>query len=245
MPYPTTPLTPLGNSTVQGDREQSLPKPQRNASELHVSERHVESSGVAKQRLCRPWNWQTTMATACLGLWLFSYNGTLHGEEPYQRFLEKLKSEQLFDLALVYLNDLEDEPNVSEDFKAVIALERGMLMYSAAAQMSSQNAQRPVKLDQAEAAIRTFLKNGQQHPRRGEAQLSLGNLLLTRAEESKTKAGADNKKDVPEAIKFYSEAHDLFQGTVKELAAVLEQIKGARTRFWRFQQGGLSRSNPR
>ena len=229
MPYPTTPLTSLGNSTVQGDREQSLPKSQRNASEPHVSERRVDSADVAKQRSSWTWRWQSTIATACLGLWLFSCNGTLQGEEPYQRFLEKLKSEQLFDLALVYLNDLEDEPNVSEDFKAVIALERGMLMHSAAAQMSSQNAQRSVKLDQAEAAIRTFLKNGQQHPRRGEAQLSLGNLLLTRAEESKTKAGADNKKDVPEAIRFYSEAHDLFQGTVKELAAVLEQIKGART----------------
>ncbi len=160
---------------------------------------------------------------------LVSHCKSVKGDEPYQRFLEKLKSEQLFDLALLYLNDLEDEPNVSEDFKAVMALERGMLMYSAAAQMSAQNGQRSVKLDQAEAAIRTFLKNGQQHPRRGEAQLSLGNLLLTRAEEAKAKAGADNKQDIPEATKFFSEAHDLFQSTVKELAGVLEQIKGART----------------
>jgi hypothetical protein len=150
-------------------------------------------------------------------------------EEPYKLFLEKLRNEKLFELALVYLSDLEDAPNVSDDFKSVILLERGVLLYSAASQMSPQNAQRPVKLDQAEAAIRSFLKKNGQHPRRGEAQLSLGNLLLTRAEEAKANAGPDFKQDIPDAIKFFSEAHDLFQETVKELAGVLDQIKGART----------------
>ncbi len=193
----------------------------------------------AKTKLAVPPN-PAIPAFGCRGrsLWLLwfvaiSYlvfaRSTLPAEEPYQRFLEKLKNEQLFDLSLVYLNDLEDEPNVSAEFKAVIALERGMLIYSAAAQMSAQNPQRSVKLDQAESAIRTFLKSSPQHPRRGEAQLSLGNLLLTRAEEAKTRAGADNTQDIPEAIKFFSEAHDLFQGTVKELAVIIEQIKGART----------------
>jgi hypothetical protein len=156
-------------------------------------------------------------------------NVTVRAEEPYKLFLEKLRNERLFDLALVYLGDLEDAPDVSDDFKSVISLERGILLYSAASQMSPQNAQRPVKLDQAETAIRAFLKKNGQHPRRGEAQLSLGNLLLTRAEEAKAKAGPDFKQDIPEAIKFFSEAHDLFQETVKELAAVLDQIKGART----------------
>ena len=62
----------------------------------------------------------------------------LLAEEPYKLFLEKLRNERLFDLALVYLSDLEDEPNVSDDFKAVISLERGILLYSAATQMGAQ-----------------------------------------------------------------------------------------------------------
>lgn len=164
----------------------------------------------------------------CLVLLLGSGSLRVNAEEPYKLFLEKLRNERLFDLALVYLSELEDEPNVSEDFKSVISLERGILLYSAAAQMAPQNPQRPLKLDQAEAAIRAFLKKSGQHPRRGEAQLSLGNLLLTRAEEAKTKAG-DSKQDIPDAIKFFTEAHDLFQETVKELAGILDQIKGART----------------
>ncbi len=151
------------------------------------------------------------------------------GAEPYQRFLEKLRDERLFDLALVYLADLQDEPKVSPQFKSEIALERGMLLYNAAALMSVHSPQRAVKLDDAEKAIREFLQNSKQHPRRGEAQLSLGNLLLTRAEEARTSAGKEIKQDIPEAVKFYTEAFQLFESTIKELAANLDQVKGART----------------
>ncbi len=155
--------------------------------------------------------------------------GNAKAEEPYKLFLEKLRNERLFDLALVYLNELEEGANVSDDFKSEISLERGLLLYSAALQMTAQNAQRPLKLDKAETTIREFLKKSVQHPRRGEAQMSLGNLLLTRAEEAKAKAGPNSKQDIPDAIKFFTEAHDLFQETVKELAGILDQIKGART----------------
>ncbi len=137
--------------------------------------------------------WASAVGVLCMAMLL---TGVSRAEEPYQRFLEKLKSERLFDLALVYLDDLEDEPGVTDEFKSVIALERGMLLYSAASQMAAQNAQRPIKLDQAEQAIRNFLKTRQEHPRRGEAQLTLGNLLLTRAEEAKEKAGKEIKQDV-------------------------------------------------
>lgn len=149
--------------------------------------------------------------------------------EPYQRFLEKLRTERLFDLALVYLDDLQDEPKVSREFKSEIALERGMLLYSASALMPVQNPQRAGKLDSAEKAIREFLEGNKVHPRRGEAQLSLSNLLLTRADEARSKVGKDVKQDIPEAIKFYTEAFELFESTIKELAANLDKIKGART----------------
>lgn len=200
--------------------------PQKNAPMMNLDP--FRASASPSHTAMRGWHF-----LACLVLVLGFCNSNfctsnLVAEEPYKLFLEKLRNERLFDLALVYLSDLEDEPNVSDDFKAVISLERGILLYSAATQMTAQNAQRPVKLDQAESAIRAFLKNRPQHPRRGEAQLSLGNLLLTRAEEAKLKAG-DSKQDIPEAIKYFTEAHDLFQETVKELAGILEQIKGART----------------
>lgn len=148
-------------------------------------------------------------------------------EEPYRKFLDKLRQEQLFDLALVYVNDLEKKPGVSREFKASVELERGLLSYQSAAMMAPSASTRPAKLNEAEAHLRQFLETQKNHPRRGEARLKLGELLLTRAEEERTKAG-ETDEDVPEAIKFYNDAHELFESTIQELAALLERFKGNR-----------------
>ncbi|MCC7335973.1 MAG: hypothetical protein IT422_12805 [Pirellulaceae bacterium] len=154
-------------------------------------------------------------------------------EEPYQRFLERLRDEQLFDLALTYLADQQDKPDLPPEFKADIQLERGLLLYQAAAVLPSSDPQRPLKLDQAEVALQQFLNSQRQHPRRGEARMKLGELLLARAEEARMRAGGGVKaetvkEDIPEAIKFYGEAHELFESTIGELSGLLEGLKGAR-----------------
>ena len=154
-------------------------------------------------------------------------------EEPYQRFLERLRDQQLFDLALIYLDEQQDKPNLPPEFKADMQLERGLLLYQAAAMLPSSNPQRPLKLDEAEVALQQFLNDQKEHPRRGEARMKLGELLLARAEEARLRAGGGVKaetvkEDIPEAIKFYSEAHDLFESTITELSGLLEGMKGAR-----------------
>ncbi len=155
-------------------------------------------------------------------------------EEPFQRFLEKLRDEQLFDLALIYLDHHQDKPDLPANFKADLQLERGLLLYQAAAKLPNNNPQRSQKLDEAEVALQQFLNAEKLHPRRGEARMKLGELLLARAEEARIRAGGGIKAEVPpedisEAIKFYSEAHTLFESTIAELSAVLEEMKGART----------------
>jgi hypothetical protein len=195
-------------------------------------ERRLTISGgheFGRQRLELARVTQHVWSGLCIAILYTCFGAVAGGAEPYQKFLEKLRGERLFDLALVYLEDLEDEPNVSPEFKSEIDLERGILLYNAAAMLPAQNPQRTVKLDAAEKAMREFLSNRKQHPRRGEAQLSLGNLLLTRAEEAKSKVAKPVKEDVADAVKFYSEAHLLFEETVKDLASVLDQLKGART----------------
>ncbi len=159
-------------------------------------------------------------------------------EEPYQRFLQKLRDEQLFDLALVYLSEQQEKPGVSPELKADMQLERGLLIYQATAVLPASNPTRPAKLDEAEGVLQAFLNAYLQHPRRGEARMKLGELLLTRAEEAKQRVlqnatpaelkGGELKEDIPEAIKFYSQAHTLFESTIQELGGLLEGMKGAR-----------------
>jgi tetratricopeptide (TPR) repeat protein len=164
----------------------------------------------------------------------------VRAEEPYEKFLDKLRQERLFDLALVYLTELESTPGVSSKFKSDAELERGMLLYQSAALLSVRSPLRGERLDSAEAALRQFLQQNRDHPRRGEARLRLGELLLTRADEAReqTKSAAtpgadatDTPTSAPEsveAIKFYDEAHQLFEGTIAELAGILEQLRGNR-----------------
>lgn len=150
-------------------------------------------------------------------------------EEPYQRFISRLREERLYDLALLYLERLESQPGVSKQFLSELSLERGILLYQSAALLSPQAPLRVEKIDSAEAAIREFLDKRKQHPRRGEARLKLGELLLTRAEEAKLLSKAAEGEAIPEAVKFYDEAHELFESTITELADQYQNIKGNRT----------------
>ncbi|MCA9132999.1 MAG: hypothetical protein KDA45_07580 [Planctomycetales bacterium] len=164
------------------------------------------------------------LASSCL-----PQRSRLRAEEPYQRFLQKLHDERLFDLALVYLADLESQSDVSRDLQADIQMERALLLYQSAAVMGASNPQRPLKLDEAEAVLRDFLETRKNHPRRGEARLKLGELLLTRAEEAKMRAAdGDPQQDIAEAVQFYDDAYRLFESTIEELTGVYEKIKGAR-----------------
>lgn len=186
----------------------------------------------------KPWstnrlNFAPWFGGAVLSALLLAYIPAVSAEEPYERFLQKLRDEQLFDLALVYLGDLQDKPTVGEQLKADFELERGLLLYQAAALLPASRPERPQKLDAAEQALQNFLKARPQHPRRGEARMKLGELLLTRAEEARSGGGAGSSGAVPQedntvAIKFYTEAHQLFESTIQELAGILEGMKGAR-----------------
>lgn len=146
-------------------------------------------------------------------------------EEPFERFLQKLRDEQLFDLALEYLKQQSASTDASPQFKASLQFEEGLLHYQSASRLGFSNPKRAIKLNDAENAIRRFLDQAKQHPRRGEARLKLGELLLSRAEEAKQANSGDSSQ---EAVQFYDDAHKLFESTIKELAGILENLKGAR-----------------
>lgn len=147
-------------------------------------------------------------------------------EEPYRQFLERLRTERIYDLALVYLDDLAKSPTVDPEFVAEIPLERAILLEASASTMGHRSPQREAVLDQAKQAFQTFLDTHKNHPRRSEARLGLGNLLLTRAEEAR--AAGDPQEANPEAARYFGEAHELFQSAQKELAGILTEMQGAR-----------------
>lgn len=153
-------------------------------------------------------------------------NSTVNSEEPYVQFLEKLRDQRLYDLALSYLDDLQKNNQVAAQFRTEAPLERARLLQESAASMGPKSSMRASRLDEAERAFQSFLDTHKDHPRRSEARMGLGNLLLNRAEEASLEGQSSEAH--PEAVRFYKEAQGLFESAMKELADVLNKIKGAR-----------------
>ena len=147
-------------------------------------------------------------------------------EELHQRFLEKLRDARYYDIALEYLADLEKTPAVAGSMQSEIPLERALLIQQSASLLAPKSPERVNKLDEAEKAFRDFLGKHQNHPRRSEASLALGNLLLTRGEEAKNGAATTAEQPIPAAIKYFTEAQELFAKMQSELVPIVESMKG-------------------
>ncbi|GAB5403979.1 MAG: hypothetical protein Aurels2KO_22100 [Aureliella sp.] len=173
-----------------------------------------------------------TQSTSLLALRLLvisacAWSSVANGDEPYQRYLDVLKENRHFDQALVYIDMLSVDANVGRQFQQVADLERGMLMFQSAAVMPVSNPKRESKLNEAEKTLRKFISEKPSHPRRADARMKLGELLLARAEEARRLADEPDA-GVPEAVKFYDDAYELFEGTVAELGKIIQGMRGAR-----------------
>lgn len=169
-------------------------------------------------------SWLRIVFASCLGVFVSS---AARAEEPYERYLDVLKQNRLFDQALVYVDMLVDSPSTSDQFRRMVDLQRGILHFQAAAVMPISNPAREPKLNQAENYLRKFIDERPRHPRRAEARLKLGQLLQTRAEEAQN-ANDDPAAGSPDAVKYFGEAHELFEGTIAELAELIKTMRGAR-----------------
>lgn len=154
---------------------------------------------------------------------------SLVASEPYEKFLARMREEQLFDLALVYLEDIEKRPDLDKEFKEVIDLERALLYSQAASFLPRSSPQRVERLSQTEASLQRFVMQHPKHARRSEARMKLGGLLQMRAEEALVRSGTDGQQEVPEAIQFFDQAHQLFESIITELAEREASLRGGRT----------------
>ncbi|MFO0943352.1 MAG: hypothetical protein U0930_21670 [Pirellulales bacterium] len=148
--------------------------------------------------------------------------------EPYQKFLQKLREQRMFELALVYLEDSEKRSGLDENFKTAIELERALLYFESASTLSLRSPQRAEKLNESEKHLRSFISEFPKHPRRSEARLKLGALLQLRAEEAINLAGGKKEQGVPAAQNFYDAAHKLYQEAIVELGQIEGELKGGR-----------------
>ncbi len=146
-------------------------------------------------------------------------------EEPSREFVERLRAGGYFDMAIEYLDRVEKMPGVSGDFKSAVALEKAQTHIEAAVSSRSLK-ERDAKFVAAQDQLKEFLELSS-HPRRSEARLQLGKLLLVRADQILS-AGEPTDAVRQTARQSYLEAAETFEAIVTDLRAALEEMKGQR-----------------
>ena len=142
--------------------------------------------------------------------------------EPAETFLNQLRAEGYFDMAVIYLDRLEQYPGVSGELLAASSLEKAQT-YIDAAVASTDARKRDQNFKDAETQLRDFTSQGS-HPRIAEARAQLGRLQMVRA--SQLMAGDPDVAGRQAARQSYLEAAKTFDAIVDELTAKLKEIQG-------------------
>jgi len=154
---------------------------------------------------------------------------TIQAAEPFDRFITRLKEERLFDLALAYLEQQSQLGGLTVEQTNALGLERALLLQQSSIFQRGEAAKAD-RLSQSETAFQQFLSSQTEHPRRSEAKMGLGNLLLTRGDKSAASAGnpPTNAAKLQEAAGFFKKSEELFLSTLQELGPKLKDLQGAR-----------------
>ncbi len=103
-----------------------------------------------------------------------------YGDEPAELFLQRLKAEQYYDVALGYLDNLDSYPGISSELRDAVDLERAQIHLEAAG-AARIAAEREEAFEAGERALQDFIKTKPDHPRVSEARMMLGTRQLIHA----------------------------------------------------------------
>ncbi len=121
----------------------------------------------------------TVLAVVCLAA--AAQHGT--AAEETEKFLQRLRAERMFDVALDYLEQMRTSPLADSDFRSTIDYEIGSTLIAAARQRGQAISARERNRDSAREALQKFLKQVKpDHPKAVSANRQLAELLSARAQ---------------------------------------------------------------
>lgn len=169
---------------------------------------------------------------------LLGVTGTAAATEPVLQFLEGLRTRRYFDSALFYLDELEKDPSLAADVKAILPYERGQTLLQSASELTNLDAQRR-QLDMAQASFEAFVKAQPNHPLAGRANTARGQILLEKArvdiwdgdkpsnEGNRETFRANARKGIAEARKIFDEARNQHEANWKKFPAFIPEDQPA------------------
>ncbi len=169
-----------------------------------------------------------------LTCFLVAWPGSLGvmAEEPASRFVERMREEGLFDMASKYLDIYGKKGWLPDSMKRDAPLERLMIIQDSLA-VSRSNKERDDRLTSLENGFKDFLTSAKDHPRRSEAGLRYGNLLIDRGQRELKKLNDANQTANADAIRktareAFTQAEAIFRKTQEDLTSVVKELSGAK-----------------
>lgn len=150
---------------------------------------------------------------------LVAVSAAVRADEDHLGFLRGLRQRGYADMAMLYLEQLANDPNVPAEVKAVIDYERAMTLLEGVGALHSPEAQKE-QIERAQAFLEQFVQQHPRHPLAGKANSELGRLLLSKArvliweaeaadtEEQKEKLREQAREAVKQARAIFKVAHD-------------------------------------
>lgn len=166
------------------------------------------------------------VAWAALGsLQWFGPAGLAYGQgEPAADFVKRLRAAHYFDVAVAYLDRLEEFPGVDPELKGAVPLEKAQVFIDAAVAARSVS-ERDDAFRRAETELESFIEQGD-HPRVAEARLQLGKLQMVRAAQLLAATADDQQREA--ARQSYLAAAETFDRIVEDLRQKLRDMRGQR-----------------
>ncbi|RMG33445.1 MAG: hypothetical protein D6725_15695 [Planctomycetota bacterium] len=157
-------------------------------------------------------------------------------EEDHLGFLRGLRQRGYADMAMAYLEQLAEDPNVPADVKAVVDYERAMTLLEGVGSLHSPEAQKE-QIERAQGFLEQFVERHPRHPLAGKANSELGRLLLSKArvliwqaeaadtEEQQQKLRDQAREAVKRAREIFRTAHDQHKAAWEAFPKFIDQEK--------------------
>lgn len=150
-------------------------------------------------------------------------------DEDFIGFLRGLHERGHGDLAVYYLNQIKERPDLPEDVKTTWDLEMARSLRVAANETPNVDLQQKHILD-AQQSLDKFLKENANHEEAASAQMTSGDISLFRAQNTLRTALRDKaKKDtlIPEARKLFGEARPKYEQAVTMFKERVDKVQAS------------------
>ena len=170
-------------------------------------------------------------------------DGTARADEDFVGFLRGLHERGDGELAVYYLNQIKDRPDLSDEMKATWDLEMARSLRVAVNETPNVDLQQKY-LVEAQKSLDKFLAEHADHEEAASAQMTSGDISLFRAQNAlKTALRDKTKKDtlIPEARKLFAEGRPKFEKAVTMYKARIDKVNAAQSGKKKFASNRAER----